>query len=125
MQTPMAQQMQPYIYPMPNYQQPGLDTSVLSSNDSGMIDSGVYMHQGYQPSMQYYSQPSVPIPMYFAQSPIPQTPQIAQVAPIYPIAQHPQMHMTNSGAQTPIATVAPLQVTAPNESAEANSAENA
>lgn len=85
-----------------------MDGSVMSSNDSGVVDPNSY-HQ--QPQMQFYPQPQyqVPsqVPLFYTPTPMPQTPQIAQIAPIYPV---PQQVQSNHSQQAP-ATVAVTQTT--------------
>lgn len=78
---------QPVYYPMQNYQQPPMDASTISSNDSGMVDQTVYP-QGYhqQPPLQYYQAPMT-LPLYYAPTPLPQTPHMAQAAPVFPVPQ--------------------------------------
>ena len=112
-------------YPVPNYPQV-MDGSTMSSNDSGVVDAGIY--QGYQqPQVQYYPAPSYqvpqPIPMYFATSPLPQTPQIT---PIFPVPlQQPQVQaslQTTNSQQTPVVSVA-LQTTSSEKLSAKNSSE--
>lgn len=94
----------------------------MSSNDSGMVDSSLYVQQSYQqPQLSYYP----PVPLYYAQSPVVQTPQIAHVAPMFP--QPATIHMANSGGPTPVAVITPQQsaAAAPSDGAEENTAENA
>lgn len=57
-----------------------MDGSLISSNDSGIIDQAGY--HGYQ-QMQYYPQFSTHVPMYYASS-IPPTPQVAHITPVFP-----------------------------------------
>jgi hypothetical protein len=87
-------QPQPMYYPVPNYQH-SLDNSVVSSNDSGVVDQNGYP-QYYQPA---------PVPIYYTQSPLPQSSQIAQIAPVFPAPQ--QSHSQGNLAQVPVAAVAP------------------
>lgn len=68
-----------------------MDGSVISSNDSGMVDPNSYHQQQqiqFYPPAQYQAPTSVPL--FYTQSPLPLTPQIAQVAPLYPIQQSTQ-----------------------------------
>lgn len=80
-----------------------MEASSLSNNDSGVVDTSVY--QGYQQPVQFYSQYQ-PQPMYYAPTPMPQTPQIAQIAPMFP---QPMLAHQVQQAPPPVVAVAPLQ----------------
>lgn len=114
MQAPQQPMRGPVFYPIPNMQ-PGLDNSAVST-DSGMGDGSMYVYQGYpQP------QPITYMP-YYAPPPMPQTPQIVQMAAPFVDQYKPPYQQTTSGGQTPIATVAPLQAAASQTDVEDNTA---
>lgn len=88
-------------YPVQNYPAV-MDASTLSSNDSGVVDNNMY-HQGFQQAqVPYYSHPTYQVPMYFTQSPLPQT---APVAPIFtvPIQQQAPSQQISVPAVPPVA----------------------
>lgn len=89
-------------YPVHSYP-PVIDGSTISSNDSGVVDTNIY--QCYpQSQLQYYPAPQ-PVPMYFAPSPVPQTPQIAPLFPLPP--QHQQVPLQTAIASQALETLSP------------------
>lgn len=70
-----------------------MDASTVS-NDSGVADSSLYQQQPFQflqPSQ--FQVPHQTVPIFYAQSPVPQT---TQIAPIFPVPQLGQIHHVNS-----------------------------
>lgn len=117
----LAYQLQPQtpvFYPVQNFPQPVMDgSSGMSSNDSGMVDPNSY-HQ--QQPMQFYPQPQFqvppPVPLFYTPT-LPQTPQIAHIAPLYPV---PQQIQTAPPQQAPVAAVTPQAAEEPPETTQSD-----
>lgn len=106
-----------------NFQQQ-FDGSLVSSNDSGYQIEQMHPPQGgFQQAMPYFPQYQAPVPIYYTQQSIPQTPQIGQVAPTFPTVQMQQIAPIQAQQAIvmplPVATVAPTVMQGSNHLEEA------
>lgn len=83
----------PVYYPFQSFTPQIMDGSAVSSNDSGLTDSSMYQQQTIQYVQPQYQVQHQTVPIFYAQSPIPQTPSIA---PIFPVSQLGQIQHSKS-----------------------------